>query len=182
MNIYSKKWLIKNKRRNYYGLILESDYKTSWIQYLGKNKSYFKNPIHQNYGHVLVLEKILNLDNSVFIPIVCFSNQANMKVQTTSIVIQLDYLIKTIKSFNKVLIDKDITKIANTIETLNIIDKGKRKQHVKNIKIKIKEDNIKVDNMICPKCRNKLVLRNGKYGLFLACSNYPKCKYTKNNN
>jgi len=105
-----------------------------------------------------------------------------MKVQTTSIVIQLDYLIKTIKSFNKVLIDKDITKIANTIETLNIIDKGKRKQHVKNIKIKIKEDNIKVDNMICPKCRNKLVLRNGKYGLFLACSNYPKCKYTKNNN
>lgn len=169
-------------RCNYYGLILGSEYKTSWIQYLGKNKSYFKNPIHQNYGHVLVLEKVLNLDNTVFIPIVCFSNQANMKVQTTSIVIQLDYLIKTIKSFNKVLIDKDITTVANTIESLNITDKDKRKQHIKNIKIKIKEDNIKVDNMICPKCGNKLVLRNGKYGTFIACSNYPKCKYTKNNN
>jgi len=30
----------------------------------------------------------------------------------------------------------------------------------------------------CPLCGNALVLRNGKYGEFLGCSNYPKCKYT----
>ena len=32
---------------------------------------------------------------------------------------------------------------------------------------------------ICPKCGGKLVPRKGKYGEFLGCSNYPKCKFTK---
>ncbi len=31
----------------------------------------------------------------------------------------------------------------------------------------------------CPNCGNDLVIRNGKYGEFTACSNYPKCKYIK---
>ena len=32
---------------------------------------------------------------------------------------------------------------------------------------------------LCPKCGKKLVIRSGRYGDFLACSNYPKCKFTK---
>ena len=31
----------------------------------------------------------------------------------------------------------------------------------------------------CPYCKADLVLRNGKYGAFYGCSNYPKCKYTQ---
>ncbi|MBR6113155.1 MAG: type I DNA topoisomerase [Bacilli bacterium] len=31
----------------------------------------------------------------------------------------------------------------------------------------------------CPECGNSLVIRNGKYGKFTACSNYPTCKYIK---
>ncbi len=31
----------------------------------------------------------------------------------------------------------------------------------------------------CPECKNYLVERKGKYGKFLGCSNYPKCKYIK---
>ena len=31
----------------------------------------------------------------------------------------------------------------------------------------------------CPECNSPLVIRNGKYGKFTACSNYPKCKYIK---
>lgn len=30
---------------------------------------------------------------------------------------------------------------------------------------------------ICPNCGSKLIERTGKYGKFIACSNYPKCKY-----
>ncbi|MBR3211249.1 MAG: type I DNA topoisomerase [Bacilli bacterium] len=29
----------------------------------------------------------------------------------------------------------------------------------------------------CPNCGKPLVIRNGKYGEFVACSNYPECKY-----
>lgn len=31
----------------------------------------------------------------------------------------------------------------------------------------------------CPECGNALVIRKGKFGEFVACSNYPKCKYIK---
>ena len=31
----------------------------------------------------------------------------------------------------------------------------------------------------CPECGNPLVVRNGRYGEFVACSNYPECKYIK---
>ena len=31
----------------------------------------------------------------------------------------------------------------------------------------------------CPECGNPLVIRKGRYGEFIACSNYPECKYIK---
>lgn len=34
---------------------------------------------------------------------------------------------------------------------------------------------------ICPKCGSPMVYRHGKYGEFEACSNFPKCKYIKQN-
>ena len=32
---------------------------------------------------------------------------------------------------------------------------------------------------VCPECGKDLVKRNGRYGEFVACSNYPECKYIK---
>ena len=32
---------------------------------------------------------------------------------------------------------------------------------------------------MCPECGSPLVIRKGKFGEFVACSNYPKCKYIK---
>ena len=34
----------------------------------------------------------------------------------------------------------------------------------------------------CPECGSPLVIRKGKYGEFIACSNYPTCKYIKKEN
>jgi len=42
-----------------------------------------------------------------------------------------------------------------------------------------KIETIKIEET-CPKCGAKLVLRNGRYGAFYGCSNYPKCKFIKN--
>jgi len=41
--------------------------------------------------------------------------------------------------------------------------------------------NIKIMNDICycPICHKVLVKRQGRYGLFYGCGNYPKCTYTK---
>jgi len=36
------------------------------------------------------------------------------------------------------------------------------------------------DPRLCPKCQEgRLSLRGGKYGAFVACANYPECKYTR---
>ena len=34
---------------------------------------------------------------------------------------------------------------------------------------------------LCPNCGNPLVIKQSKYGKFVACSNYPECKYIKSN-
>ncbi len=35
-------------------------------------------------------------------------------------------------------------------------------------------------NKNCPKCNHDLVYRNGRYGKFIGCSNFPKCRYIEN--
>ncbi len=47
-------------------------------------------------------------------------------------------------------------------------------EKMENLKPKPEETDI-----ICDKCGARMVIREGKYGRFLACSNYPKCKNTK---
>lgn len=42
----------------------------------------------------------------------------------------------------------------------------------------VKKEAIKTGEL-CPECNHELVIRNGKYGEFTACSNYPKCTYIK---
>lgn len=32
---------------------------------------------------------------------------------------------------------------------------------------------------ICPKCGSQLINKMGKFGLFIGCSNYPICKFTR---
>ena len=48
------------------------------------------------------------------------------------------------------------------------------KENIKSLKVAIPTG----EN--CPKCEAPLLLRKGKFGEFIACSNFPKCKYTKN--
>ena len=166
--------------KNYYGLITGEEHQNKWTQHLGKNKYYFNNPIYQNYGHIKALQELLNLSEDKFISIICISNQASLKIKAKNVT-QLDFVNDLIKSYNNEIIIEDFSKIKNTIEQNNITDKEIRKNHIKNIKNTVKENNDKEKNMICPKCGGKLVERNGKYGNFIGCSNFPNCKYTSKN-
>ena len=38
---------------------------------------------------------------------------------------------------------------------------------------------IRVAHNRCPRCGGRLVLRDGKYGDFYGCSNYPRCRFTR---
>ncbi|MHB1453543.1 MAG: type I DNA topoisomerase [Saccharofermentanales bacterium] len=38
-----------------------------------------------------------------------------------------------------------------------------------------------VEGEVCPECGGELHYKEGKFGKFIACANYPKCKYTRDN-
>lgn len=178
--VISKFGIFVVEMKNYDGLITGDEYKDKWTQHFGIKKYYFNNPIHQNYGHIKALQELLNLEESNFVSIVCISNRANVRVKSKNVV-QLDYINDFIKSFEKEILNIDLVKTKKLLEAKNIKDKSARKIHVKNIKSNVKDKEIKEKNMICPKCGNTLIERNGKYGVFIGCSNYPKCKYTSSN-
>lgn len=54
------------------------------------------------------------------------------------------------------------------------------KEHLKAKEIEVKKQNLsEKTNEKCQKCNAPLLLRIGKFGKFYACSNFPKCDYTK---
>lgn len=49
-------------------------------------------------------------------------------------------------------------------------------------KAEVRMKKIKKEKMLdetCPECGKKLMIRSGRFGDFIACSGYPKCKFTK---
>ncbi len=160
--------------KQYNGYIVGNEYDKKWKQ---NNKFYINNPIHQNYGHIKSLENVLNLDNNKFIPIVCIPSTANIKVTSKSHVLHIYELNKTILSYKETILD-NYNEIYKIIDNLNIVDKDKRKEHIKYAK-EIKNNKEINSKNTCPKCGGNLVKRNGKYGEFIGCSNYPKCNFTK---
>lgn len=50
---------------------------------------------------------------------------------------------------------------------------------VKEAFTNMEKDSPEETGEMCPACNKPLVIRNGKYGKFIACSNYPECKYVK---
>ena len=95
---------------------------------------------------------------------------------------------------------KDIMDISFTADMENSLDKieegeekwqdvikkfyGSFEQELKNAYIGSKKVSMPVEtsDVVCDKCGAKMVVRQGKYGKFLACPNYPNCKNIKSLN
>ena len=176
--VISKYGIFVIETKHYHGKLTGNDYDKNWRFKAGRNIYYINNPVHQNYGHVQSLKELLNLEENKFIPLVCITSDAKVNLKSNK-VITINDLLKTIHNFKEEVL-LNYKEIYNKILSLNITDKSKRKQHIKDTKKIVKQKNIDNINK-CPKCGHELVERNGKYGRFIGCSNYPKCKYIKNN-
>lgn len=76
--------------KNYKGKIFGFREEYRWTQVLKNRKEYiFYNPLRQNEGHVKALETNLNVDRNLIVPIVVFSNKADISSVTTGGVIKL---------------------------------------------------------------------------------------------
>ncbi|MCI8589749.1 MAG: NERD domain-containing protein [Clostridiales bacterium] len=168
--------------KNYSGWISGSEYSEYWTQSMNKNsKETFYNPIRQNYGHIKALEKLLSIPMSSFISIIVFTDEhAVLKINTKkAIVIQCNELYQTIRAHtNRLLTYKETLEIVPILQNANIIDTEQRKKHTQKIQERKHSKTNYSDAKICPRCSGKLVQKAGKYGMFLGCSQFPKCRYT----
>ncbi len=166
--------------KNYKGWIFGAEGSDTWKEtFKTTGGNYFRNPIKQNWGHVYALSELLNLNRKVFIPVIVFSDKANLNVESTVPVIHMAQLKRCILSYSQeVLTPKEASTIANSIKKANLAETDIGKRHSQSVKESIEDQKQALLSGKCPRCGGDLVIRNGKYGTFYGCSNYPKCRFT----
>jgi hypothetical protein len=153
------------------------------MQTIYGQKTRFYNPIRQNQWHINALKKVLSdyQDVTIYHSIVVFTGSAELKnVYTTTPVVYGGELVDTILNQSKTycLSVEQVKSIANRLNEINILDKEAKRTHVNQTRFRIYEQNRNEKSLICPRCGSSLVVRNGQYGTFYGCPNYPKCRYT----
>lgn len=166
--------------KDYKGTIYGSEDNYHWTQNIWGNKYELYNLILQNQGHVKALKAYLGVGNFPFIPIVTFSTRANLRINTKeNAVLYYSEIVRFIESKKIVLLSD--AEIETTVKMLSRLPKYTRKEsskHIKQVRSQINKSQKAVYNGKCPKCGGTLIKRNGQYGTFYGCSNYPKCKFT----
>ena len=170
--------------KGYKGWILGGENSEYWTQAIYKSKFQFYNPIKQNEGHIRFLRHLLRCSvNIPFIPIVVFNDAAELKVKiTNSTVINRCNLTWAISQHKIPVLDKTtIDWIVKTIQQNHIVaNKKDLKRHKHNTRSQQHRSWNLINQGVCPRCGGRLVLRQGKFGPFYGCSNYPQSKFTLN--
>jgi DNA topoisomerase-1 len=80
-------------------------------------------------------------------------------------------------------VEDDLDRIAENKKEWTKVIANFYKPFEKNLKMKnkeIKKEDFQKDlGRKCPHCGNKLIEKFGRFGKFIACSNYPECKFTE---
>ena len=165
--------------KNYQGRIYGNGKSSEWYQYLGDNKYPFYNPILQNAGHLKYIARTLDLPESHFVSIVVFPNQTTLKVDAQSAVLHFYELADYIRQYSSStsLTSEQIENASRLLSEAQCVDPEKKQTHIQYVQGIIREKDAKIAAGICPRCGGKLIQRNGKYGSFYGCSNYPNCQY-----
>jgi len=167
--------------KNYQGWIHGSQNSENWTQSIYKKKIKFRNPIKQNWSHIYTLKDILKeFDFIEYHPIVVFAGKATLKNIHSNVPVVYKYeLLETIKKYDEFnLSSEEVEDIFNQIHEFEIKENKKRK-HKKYVKQNIRNRKRSVKSLICPNCNGMLKVKNGRFGDFYGCSNFPNCKYSK---
>ena len=194
--VVSKYGIFTIETKNYRGEIYGDDNRKEWTQlivtkvtyekkwwksytYVTKNRFY--NPVKQSVGHALRIKELLSVFPHVkIVPIVVFTGDAILRyVESNNHVVYEKNLLDVIDGYKTTyLTDNDVQAVLAILTSNNIRETVSDRQHVKNLRTAAREVNATINSGICPKCGGHLIKRNGKYGTFYGCSNYPKCRFT----
>ena len=166
--------------KNYKGWIFGSEKSREWKEVFRTTpEHYFYNPIKQNWGHVYALAEHLRLNTEVFIPVVVFLDNCKLNVETRTPVVYVSQLEGFILNHTKEIISRrNVTKIYERLNKIILAGGEIENKHIQSIGERRSEKETALREGRCPRCGCKMIQRNGKYGPFFACSNYPRCRFT----
>lgn len=167
--------------KNYKGWIVGNENSEYWTQVIFKRKEKLYNPIRQNLGHIIALKFLLREYTTVeYKSIIVFPRNADIKVNTFTEVIYSHQLLKTIKSHTeRNLTEADKEDIYQKINTSNLVKTYDSRNHINSIKQNIKKREGAIAKNKCPQCGGDLIIRIGKFGKFLGCISFPRCKFSQ---
>lgn len=174
--------------KNVHGKVYGGSNAEFWKQYLPASgyKRYgftqehkLRNPIWQNNGHIKTLRKLVFGNDVPMYGIVVFPINTVINVTAEQPVMNMHNVVPYIKRYRDVVLSSEQMSFyrKRLIEVISTSESD-RKEHLVNVYRNIERRNEAVVNGRCPRCGGNLVLKNGRYGRFYSCSNYPKCKYT----
>lgn len=182
--VVSKYGIFVIETKNYGGWIHGNENSEYWTQTIYKKKTKFRNPVKQNWAHIYALKEILpDWGQAVYHPIVVFAGSGELKnVYSQVPVMYHDQLLWSLTNTERtpVLSIAQVGYIADRLNEVAIQDKQAKKEHVRQVRDHAREKGQKENSQECPWCDGSLVVRDGPYGKFYGCSNYPRCRYKLN--
>ena len=113
--------------------------------------------------------------------IIVFAGNATLKNVFSNVpVVYKNELLDTILEYKEMILSfEDVEYISNQICNHEVKGNRKKHNHKKYVQQNIRNRKRSVKSLICPNCKGPLVIRNGRFGDFYGCSNFPTCKYSK---
>ena len=170
--------------KNYSGKVVGSENAVQWKHYRNDGSGHdFYNPIKQNRAHCIAICNVLGLKLPDVVPIVVFTDKCTLDVSCNSYVVNLSNLHSVFMRYrNQRLTPQQVKTVVNRIVGMNIVDSTARAAHLNQVSVKqaigTHGREFVLNTGICPKCGGQMQLKDGKYGQFLGCANYPRCRYT----
>ena len=174
--IVSKYGIFVVETKNMKGWIFGNEKQRTWTQKIFKHSNKFQNPLYQNYKHTQTLQSLLGLTDREVYSLIVFVGDSTFKTDMPPNVTEGGGYIRYIKSKTR-----EVLSPAETREIIRKIESGRLKPSIKTNKEHINHLKNKSYDPSCPKCGNKMILREAKIGAnkgnkFWGCSMYPKCK------
>lgn len=169
--------------KNYTGWIFGNESSEYWTQTIYDEKYKLRNPLKQNYAHLKTLQLIFGIEERFYFPVVAFHDKATLKCETYGNVMCFSELKDFILSKHiQRLSDELVNRLSAILMYYSVKNENQKQEHILKVKQDIANKESLVEKGICPKCGGMLIHRQGKYGEFISCINYPSCRFTQNIN
>jgi restriction system protein len=183
--IVSKYGIFAVETKDKTGWIFGDEFQPEWTQTIFGHKQQFQNPLRQNYRHTKSLSELLDIDHEKIHSLIIFWGDCEFKTNMPLNVIKGGLFNGKFKEY--ILSKRDVLLSQDEIDRISLhLAEAKNNSGLLNSLKHTHNLKTRYDSVTkCPKCGGELIERTAKSGQntgknFLGCSNYPKCRYSKN--